>query len=221
MQRPARHAAGMSPALHKTILPVRTARVRGRTDVVTPGSARAVGISASDCVTVSDRADAIFTPADQTRDWRRRWREIQRQDHELMAPLPSPMTSDAIHTARQRLHNFYVQAYHLKDSLIADASATGVSRVQVEAAINQEPFLALLADLANMEKHVALGRQPRSGAVPQFGRASGSSKGLADPGWRIQLVIQHGTQQLDGLNVADDAVKAWRRVLTNWGLLGP
>ncbi|MGD1058057.1 MAG: hypothetical protein ABR992_11670 [Solirubrobacteraceae bacterium] len=38
-------------------------------------------------------------------------------------------------------------------------------------------------------------------------------------GWRLELPILHISTQRDGLDVARQAVEAWRRLLTGWKLL--
>ena len=77
--------------------------------------------------------------------------------------------------------------------------------------------LALIADLANLDKHGKLNGPPRSGNVPHLSAAKGATK--LDGSWQLRLDIEHGGQELDGVQVAADAVQAWRRVLTEWGLI--
>jgi hypothetical protein len=38
-------------------------------------------------------------------------------------------------------------------------------------------------------------------------------------GWQLKLVIHHGAHTLDGIDVATDAVQAWRQVLTAFTLI--
>jgi hypothetical protein len=63
------------------------------------------------------------------------------------------MSGVAINAANHRLQSFYIQAYHLKDAL--------KSAPAIEPAIAADPALALLADLANLDKHSRLNRPPR------------------------------------------------------------
>ncbi len=178
-----------------------------------------VDVSLSEQLTTAATASATLTPTDQARDWERRWHEVERELTELLAPQPGGMSGDAIHAARHRLHSFYVQAYHIKDALKAEAATTGIPGETVEAAITAEPALALLADLANLDKHGTLNRSPRSGHVPRIVSGSGTAATASDAGWRLDLQIEHGGRLLDGLMTAADAVDSWRRVLTGWGLL--
>lgn len=118
------------------------------------------------------------------------------------------------------MHSFYVQTYHIKDALIADAAATGIAQAVVEQAVTGDPALALLADLANLDKHGKLNMNPRSGHVPLIKGARGTTEhGSAPEAWRLDLEIEHAGRTLDGLQVADDTVRAWRHHLTGWGLL--
>ncbi len=178
-----------------------------------------VAVALTETLSLTDNVSATMTPADQSRDWKRRWREIERELSALGQSRDGSMSAEAIHQARHRLHSFFIQAYHLKDALNVEQSNTGIPASTVEAAISAEPALALLADLANLDKHGALSRPPRSGAVPTIASASATSENAAGPGWRLNLVIEHSGRRLDGLAAATDAVDAWKRVLTSWGLL--
>jgi hypothetical protein len=157
-------------------------------------------------------------PADSSRGWQRQWAEAKRDLLRLVQPRTVPLSADAIHTARHELHSFFVQTYQLKDALIADGTNTGITRKQIEDAITASPELALLADLANLDKHDHLSRAPRSGLAPQIGAPTGDTSGGAS-GWRLSLPIRHGSAQLDGLDVARHAVQAWEQTLHNWGLI--
>jgi len=100
-----------------------------------------------------------------------------------------------------------------------DATATGVSEATVEAAVTNSPALALLADLANLDKHGNLNRPPRSGHVPAIKTVKGSSVDSSSGGWRLDMEIEHAGHIIDGLQVANDATDAWRSVLRTWGLI--
>ncbi len=156
-----------------------------------------------------------LTPGAQARDWRQRWIEIQEDVKRLLAPHSEPLSAASIQNANHDLHSFFVQAYHLKDSLKKDAGTTGVSKTTIEDAITADPHLALLADLANLDKHGKLRDPPRSGDIPTW-EVSGVSDG--DAGWRLSLTIRHKGKTHDGLNFAGEAVSAWERHLSRWGL---
>jgi hypothetical protein len=74
----------------------------------------------------SGSLDVALRPAHQNRDWQARWRDIQSDWEELSKPSQEPLSAESIHRARQRLHAFYIQAYHLKDALKSEASRTRV-----------------------------------------------------------------------------------------------
>jgi hypothetical protein len=164
---------------------------------------------------VKDSLSLELTPGAQARDWRQRWVEIQGHLKRLLAPHSESMSAAAIQNANHDLHSFFVQAYHLKDSLIQDAQTTGVPADTVENAITADPNLALLADLANLEKHRKLTKSPRSGAIPTWDVSGVSDSGT---GWRLSLKIQHKGNTYDGLTFAGQAMSAWERHLKLWGL---
>jgi DNA-directed RNA polymerase subunit RPC12/RpoP len=157
-------------------------------------------------------------PGDQSRGWKARWDQIQRELKEILAPHLEQLSAETIHAARHRLHSFYVQTYHLKDALIAEAPSTGVLPREVEDAVTNDPNLSLLADLANLDKHGNLKNPPRSGHVPQIGSVAGESSSTSD-GWRLVLTIGHGAGTRDGLQVAQAATDSWSRALAGWGLI--
>jgi hypothetical protein len=170
----------------------------------------------ADSASATDHVSVVLTPTDQARDWKRRWLEIERRAAELQQPRTGSISGESVHMARDELHSFYIECYHLKDALIVEASTLGITKRQVEDAITADPVLALLGDLANLDKHTKLDRSPRSGHVPVIGNASGASTGA---GWRLELPIIHAGTERDGLDVARQAVEAWRRLLAGWNCL--
>ncbi|MFN0303383.1 MAG: hypothetical protein ACKVQU_23840 [Burkholderiales bacterium] len=127
------------------------------------------------------------------------------------------MSGNAINSAHHRLQSFFIQLYHLKDTLISDPKS-GLSKTVVESAISTDPRLALLADLANLDKHSRLTRPPRSSDVPVIGSAKGQAPGSGG-GWRLRLEIIHQGRTRDGLDVAGEAMDAWRNQLHAWGII--
>ncbi len=163
-----------------------------------------------------------LVPGDQKRGWKQRFHEAERELTELLAPQTSTRSAGTVNAARHSLHSFYVQTYHIKDALKVDAGSTGISGSTVEAAISGDPVLALLADLANLDKHGAWNpkKTPRSGSVPVIESVGGTSSHNSQPEtWRLDMVIKHAGKTLDGLQVAEEAVAAWRKLLVGWGLL--
>jgi hypothetical protein len=135
----------------------------------------------------SDSISITLTPGDQERDWKRRWIECQRELEILLAPHREPISAASIHAAQNALHSFFVQTYHLKDALIVEAATTGVTRESLEKAIRGDPDLALLTDLANLDKHAELSHRPKTGAVPRVLEAGPESH---FDSWILRLAIE-------------------------------
>lgn len=161
-----------------------------------------------------DSVSLTLTPGEQTRGWDVRWRALQAEVVEITQRKQGGIDSAAVEAASQRLHEFFVSAYHLKDVLIQQAPA-GLTKSAVEGAVTASPVLSLLADLANTDKHFVLNKPPRSGAAPTVSTAA-TSDGTS---WRLDLTIHHNGAHLDGWTFAHEAVTAWRDQLTQWGLL--
>lgn len=117
-----------------------------------------------------------------SRDWKRRWEVLQQKLARLRTPRVGELSGDAVHAAQQELQSFYIHAYHLKDALIADSPFLGIKPDAIENAVTADPNLALIADLANLDKHVALRRPPRSGHVPSVASARGLRAGSGEGG---------------------------------------
>jgi hypothetical protein len=173
------------------------------------GVAIAVGIVEE--INVASSLNVVMHPHDTDRNWRRRWTELEREWSNIDRPIAETMSGVAINAANHRLQSFYIQAYHFKDALKSVAP-------DVESAISAHPALALLADLANLDKHSQLNRSPRSGEVPTIVSLSGEESGSGG-GWRLRLRIHHKGQTLDGMNVAREAMDGWRAYLKTSGLL--
>lgn len=156
-------------------------------------------------------------PRAQARNWRQRWLEIQERVERLSGLHSEQLSGKSIQTADHDLRSFFVQAYHLKDALIQDSGTTCIPASAVEDAITRDSDLALLADLANLDKHGNLTKRPRSGDVPTWGKVSGVAD--SDAGWRLSVQIHHKGKTIDGLSFARDVVSAWERRLRHWGLI--
>ena len=184
-------------------------------------AAAAAGPTGNLPITIAFKFSTAHHPGDQRQNWERRWQDIQDEAAELLTPVTGTRSDDAIQTWRRRLQAFYVNAYHLKDDLKHASATTGIPRHAVESAINNTPDLAFLCDLANLTKHRDLNNPrhpPRSGHAPRILSWSGTDS-PAGPGWRLTLAIDHNGHQLDGLDIAQRAINAWRRTLRNWNLI--
>ncbi len=177
-----------------------------------------IGISLNETLSISSHASAELIPGNQSRDWNQRWKLIQDEIPIILQPHTTPMSGDLIHTSLQRLLSFFILSYHLKDALKDAAPGLGLKPSDVESAITNDARLALLADLANLDKHMKLTKAPRSGTVPSIEKISGVDD-QASGGWMLSVQIKHGASTLDGLNIAKDAVNAWQQWLKTWGLI--
>lgn len=166
----------------------------------------------------SDSLTAELIPGNQVRDWKQRWKHIQDEIKTILSPHTETMSSESIHAAQQRLLSFFIQTYHLKDALKDAAVGLRLKPKDVEDAVTNDPRLSLLADLANLDKHMNLTQPPRSGIVPIIGQVSGKDC-LTGAGWELSMQIQHGTTTFNGLRVAEDAINAWHTKLKAWKLI--
>lgn len=183
------------------------------------GTALTFAESLHESLCISDQLRGGLYPAAQAHDWQVRWEAIQRELCKIEAPQVGIMSGPAIHDVTQQLRSFFVQAYHLKDALKTASSQQGMpGKKDIEATIDSDPRLSLLADLANLDKHVKWDIKkfkPRSGNVPSYGSLSGWD---CAGGWRLKVEIRHGNSCLDGLSIARDAVTAWAEKLKGWGI---
>lgn len=175
-------------------------------------------VRAESTIAVSSNLSAELIPGNQTRDWKQRWELIQSEIKVILSPRTEAMSGESIHAELQRLLSFFIQTYHLKDALKDAAAGLRLTPMDVEDAVTNDPTLALLADLANLDKHMKLTRPPRSGTIPIVGQVSGKDC-LLGAGWELSMQIQHGTSTFNGSRVAEDAVKAWYTQLKAWKLI--
>lgn len=162
--------------------------------------------------TANASVSTALTPGRQERDWQLRWAQIQTRVVRLGKPRTEPRGAAAIHDAAQEVLDFFVFAYHFKDMLIQDGV---VAKNEAERMITNAPRLALLADVANLDKHRRLTRPPRSGAVPAI-KVSDISNGET---WNLVFEIQHDGTAIDGIGFANEIVTTWSTALRAWGLV--
>lgn len=176
-----------------------------------------IGVSLAESISAADYLQSALIPGNQVRDWKQRWKFVQDELRDILRPHTETRSAESIHSAVQRLFSFYVLTYHLKDALKDAASELRLIRSDIESAITEDTRLALVADLANQDKHSKLARSPRSGIVPFISQIAGVD-GLVH-GWQLSVQIKHGDAMLDGLSVAKNAVEAWREKLSAWQLV--
>lgn len=175
-------------------------------------------LTIEEAVSAGEHIAAELVPANQVRDWEQRWKNILVDFSMLTQPNMGVMSSEAIHGAWQRLNSFFIHAYHLKDALIDAAPKLGLSKSDIETTISTDSRLALLADLANNDKHLTLTKPPRSGHSPYVEKLSGIDSTIGN-GWCLSVKIKHNTQVLDGIEVAHNAINAWREKLNAWAIV--
>jgi hypothetical protein len=161
---------------------------------------------------------AELIPGNQARDWKQRWKLVQDDIRLILCPHTEAMSSESIHASLQRVLSFFILTYHMKDALKDAAAGLGLKPSDVEDAVTKDTRLALLADLANLDKHMKLTHPPRSGIVPVIEKVSGIDNQLGG-GWQLSMQIKHGAAIVDGLAVAEDAVNAWQEKLKVWRLI--
>jgi len=179
------------------------------------GIALSFNMSIEESVTATDHCSTELVPGNQERDWKQRWKILQEEFQYISSPCTEVMSADSIHTSLQRLSSFFIHAYHFKDALKAASTEIGLTASDIEAAITNDPRLALLADLANLDKHLILNTQPRSGCTPVIQQISGIDNS-AGGGWFLSVKIKHGATVLDGITITQNAVAAWREQLMAW-----
>jgi hypothetical protein len=160
-------------------------------------------------------ASASLEPGDQSLGWMRRWEHTQSRLPSLLAPHTEDLTGEAIKDARDDLFAFFIQTYHIKDALKVEATSIGLDRKRIENGVNADPDLRLLGGLANLAKHHGKGRDADA---PEIIRTSGTN-GVTGGGWRLDVTIRRSGEDLDGLQIAQSAVDAWRGLLSGWGLI--
>jgi hypothetical protein len=180
-----------------------------------------VGVTIMSGVVATASVEAALEPEVQERTWERRWQDAQVHLNRLLASRSEPLDADAIHVAHADLQAFYIQTYHLKDSLKDASATTGISPQAIEDEITNNSDLALLADLANLDKHFRLSKKPRSDDTPKIVGVRGITRtGESSPeGWRLGVVIEHKGQRLDGRDIAKRSIAAWHDALQRWHLL--
>lgn len=182
------------------------------------GAALTFAVSIEESISASAQCSAELIPGNQARDWKQRWSQVQKDIQSVSSPSVETMSGESIHAWLQQLFSFFIHAYHLKDALKDAAPSLGLTASDIEAAIKNDLRLALLADLANLDKHFKLTKPPKSGCVPIIEQISGVDS-AAGNGWFLSVKVKHGTVILDGLAVAKDSIAAWQEKLSAWEIL--
>jgi hypothetical protein len=116
------------------------------------------------------------------------------------------------------VYAFFQNCYHLKDWIKHDPACAGW-QPHVEDVIDESADLSLCADLCNGLKHLSLTRGQRSGQSPEFAQVAVHVI-VADAFTERESVhlqstytIRTATGLLDGYELAQRCVAAWRRYI--------
>jgi len=113
------------------------------------------------------------------------------------------------------LVTFFMHCYHIKDWLKNDSSYSKHTNGAIEQHINDTLALSLSADICNGTKHMRLKDEPRSGAEPTLGprHVSLAHEDGGDSTVSVSMTIDHDGLTYDALEVARDALNAWRKFI--------
>jgi hypothetical protein len=118
------------------------------------------------------------------------------------------------------VYSFFLHCYHVKDWLKNDEGFSGCDGRAIEDYVTNTPSLALVADICNGLKHMRIKGKPRSVDMPttrlptvdiQVG--PGILEGRPDLRIKTRVVIKHRDKEIDALELATEAVKAWKTLL--------
>ena len=112
----------------------------------------------------------------------------------------------------------FESCWHEKDHLKKDTSLLVKIRNDVELEVNKSPALKACCGIANRSKHWFLKPETikRSDDAKVLGKIMVS---LPLGAISIQYeVIQNGVPQGSAVEIAEDAINAWKTIFTNWGI---
>jgi len=116
--------------------------------------------------------------------------------------------------------------WHLKDWLKNDPRQTQVTAKEIEQFANNDPALAIVADLANGTKHVQLSARGSRTASVRMGLVHWMGEGDPDDADGIERVWVYvddpdAAEDREVIDVAWDGIESWRTWLTAAGLEVP
>lgn len=140
-----------------------------------------IDVTITECANASNVVLGTLTPGgDTARDWNSQWQSIQAELKSLSESSMETMSRDAIFAWRDRLCNWYVLAYHLKDALKHAASTLGINRQAIETAITSDrgwPFWPIWRTTRSIRSSIGHGagmrRKSERHPGPMFCRAVG------------------------------------------------
>ncbi|HVX20457.1 MAG TPA: hypothetical protein VHB02_03845 [Acidimicrobiales bacterium] len=164
---------------------------------------------------MSGSLTATLVPTGDLQDWQSQWEVIQRRATAIQAQRPSDLDQASLMDADADYQRFLMQAWHLRDYL----KRIPTLKPTVDAKVDSEPSLLLLADLADSIKHGrGRRRNPKSGIDPVLRPATGDFAGPMRT-WHLKVTILHGPMTIDGIQFVRDVIAAWTAVLTRLGLI--
>lgn len=147
--------------------------------------------------------------------WEDQWKRVQRRLDSVRAIYSG--RAAGTESAIDDVQSFFECIHHLKDWLGND-SASGVTKADGDALINSSATLEVCADLANGAKHLML-TSSRTGD-PGTSIARNDVTVFAGTGTAAhKFYVASGSQELDVLDLAGQAVSEWETFLRARGLL--
>ncbi len=129
-------------------------------------------VTSASAMTMSSSVMASLAPGEQERDWERRWQDAQQHLARPHAPRTEPLSSFFIHAAHADLQAFYIQTYHLKDSLkkasseIGSAPKRSKTQSRTIRTLRFSPISPTWTSMANFRNHRGVATSLRLSALP-------------------------------------------------------
>jgi hypothetical protein len=149
--------------------------------------------------------------------WEAQWARVQRRldrVRDVYAGTPSGGTDAAL----DEVLSFFEAIHHLKDHLGNDP-ATKVTLKDGDALIDSSTPLKLSADLANGSKHLVLNRKPRTGDRGTAITRNDATVMLGPGTVAHRFYVESGGIEYDALQIAEDAVAEWAKLLSARALI--
>jgi len=115
---------------------------------------------------------------------------------------------------RDDLLAFFMHAWHMADWASNDPTLHRTLH-EIRSAAKADPHIAICSDLADGIKHLVLTKPPR--AYGQLTSRIVAVAGLEHPTASYSVTLPDGSVR-DALTLAESTVKAWRKILTGYGL---
>jgi hypothetical protein len=164
-------------------------------------------------------------------EWKEQWERLGRWYGRLqklagnaMPPrggTPAGLTAVEAQGENERatddIYAFFHNCYHLRDWLAQD-SASGVTKSEVDQAIRNSPALSICADICNRAKHFELTLKPWTGD-PQAGTIAQHATVAIGVGVYTSWEFLGAGNRYDAFRLANDCMSEWETFLQGRGLL--